>query len=156
MRRPHPGSIVRVSKTTTALGDRYNWPLGADELGEVTVADPHSKVLDYVEELTATPRAHLPLELRQDDDGLKLLHQGRPLVECYMTREGMAAGGYMAKALGAPLPPVGESVAVRVSTGVLFRAVSIASLDFGVEESFVLLERLLEEAEMQRGGSSDL
>ncbi len=120
------------------------------------MADPHSKVLDYAEELTSVPRAHLSLELRQDDDGLKLQHQGKPLVECYLTREGMAAGGYMAKALGAPLPRVGESVSVRVSTGVLFRAVSIASLDFGVEESFVLLERLLEEAEMQRGGSSDL
>ena len=117
------------------------------------MADAHSRVHDYAEELTSTPRAHLRLELRQDDDGLKLLHQDRPLVECYLTREGMAAGGYMAKALGAPLPPVGESVPVRVSTGVLFRAVSIASLDFGVEESFVLLERLLEEAEMQRGGA---
>ena len=116
------------------------------------MADTHSKVHDYAEELTSTPRAHLALELRQDDDGLKLLHRDRPLVECYLTREGMAAGGYMAKALGAPLPALGESVPVRVSTGVLFRAVSIASLDFSVEESFVLLERLLEEAEMQRGG----
>ena len=122
---------------------------------EAVVAELHSKVLDYAEELTAVPRAHLPLELRQDDDGLKLLHQGRPLVECYLTREGMAAGGYTAKALGARVPPVGESVAVRVSTGVLFRAISIASLDFSVEESYVLLDRLLEEAEMQRGGSSD-
>ena len=122
---------------------------------EATVEQVHSKIMDYAEELTATPRAHLPLELRQDDDGLKLLHRGRPLVECYLTREGMAAGGYMAKALGAPLPAVGESVAVRVSTGVLFRAVSIASLDFGVEESFVLLERLIEEAEMQRGGAGN-
>jgi hypothetical protein len=119
------------------------------------MAEPHSKVLDYADELTSVPRAHLSLELRQDDDGLKLLHQGRPLVECYLTREGMAAGGYMARSLGAPVPPVGESIAVRVSTGVLFRAVSIASLDFGVEESFVLLDRLLEEAEMQRGGSRD-
>jgi hypothetical protein len=122
---------------------------------EAVVAELHSKVLDYAEELTAVPRAHLPLELRQDDDGLKLLHQGRPLVECYLTREGMAAGGYTAKALGARVPPVGESVAMRVSTGVLFRAISIASLDFSVEESYVLLDRLLEEAEMQRGGSSD-
>ena len=40
----------------------------------------------------------------------------------------------------------------RVSTGVLFRAMSIASLDFKVQESFVLLDRLLEEAASQRGG----
>ena len=117
--------------------------------------EPHTKVLDYAEELQSVPRAHLSLELRQDDDGLKLLHDGLPLVECSLTREGMAGAGYMAKALGAGVPAVGESVRVRVSTGVLFRAVSIASLDFGVEESYVLLERLLEEAEMQRRGSSD-
>ena len=66
-----------------------------------------------------------------------------------------AFGRNLPQALGARVPPVGESVAVRVSTGVLFRAVSIASLDFGVEESYVLLDRLLEEAEMQRGASSD-
>ena len=102
------------------------------------------------------PRAHLALELSQDDSGLKLLHQGKPLVECYLTREGMAAAGYMAKALGVQIPPLGESVTARVSTGVLFRALSISSLDFNNEESFILLERWLEEAEIQRRGTSDL
>ena len=110
---------------------------------------------DYAEELTSVPSAHVALELRQDESGLKLLHRDRPLVECNLTREGMAAGAYMAKALGIKMPPLDESVSARVSTGVLFRAVSIATLDFGNEESFVLLERWLEEAEMQRGGSSD-
>ena len=62
----------------------------------------------------------------------------------------------MAKALGVAIPAAGKSVAARVSTGVLFRAVSIASLDLGIDESFVLLDRWLEEAEAQRGGSSDL
>ena len=113
-------------------------------------------VFDYAEELFSVPRAHVPLELRQDEDGLKLLHQDRPLVECHLTREGMAAAGYMAKALGVKVPPVGSSITARVSTGVLFRAVSIASLDLGNSESFVLLERWLEEAEQQRGGSSDM
>ena len=103
----------------------------------------------------SVPRAHLSLELRQDENGLALLHDGRTLVECQLTREGMAAAGYMAQALGARIPPLGESVKARVSTGVLFRAVSISSLDFGNEDSFLLLERWLEEAEMQRGGSRD-
>jgi len=96
------------------------------------------------------------LELKQGEGGLTLLYQGKTLVECFLTMEGMAAGGYMAKALGVDIPAAGESVAARVSTGVLFRAVSIASLDFSIDESFVLLERWMEEAEMQRGGSSDL
>ena len=118
--------------------------------------DSHVMVTDYADELTSRPRAHLVLELRQDEAGLKLLYQDRPLVECPLTREGMASAGYMAKALGARIPPVGQSTKARVSTGVLFRAISIASLDFSVEESFVLLDRWLEEAEAQRGGVSEL
>jgi hypothetical protein len=116
----------------------------------------HAKIHDYANELLDTPRAHLALELKQGEGGLTLLYQGKTLVECFLTMEGMAAGGYMAKALGVDLPAAGESVAARVSTGVLFRAVSIASLDLSIDESFVLLERWMDEAEMQRGGSSDL
>jgi len=119
------------------------------------MSEPHTIVTDYADELLATPRAHLALELLQDESGLKLLHQGRVLAECHLTREGMAAAGYMARALGAKVPPLGQSATARVSTGVLFRAVSIASLDLSVEESFTLLERWLEEADLQRAGSSD-
>ncbi|MBM3933023.1 MAG: hypothetical protein FJ319_01755 [SAR202 cluster bacterium] len=114
--------------------------------------DTNVKIHDYADELISTPRAHLALDLSQDEQGLKLSHDGKMLVECYITRDGMAAGGFMAKALGVKLPPLGKAVKARVSTGVLFRAVSIASLDFNVEESFELLERWLEEAELQRGG----
>lgn len=119
------------------------------------MSEPHTKVTDYAEELISVPRAHIAVELRQDDAGLKLLHQERPLVECRLTREGMAAAGYMAMALDVKIPALGKSVTARVSTGVLFRAVSISSLDFNIEESFKLLDRWLEEAESQRGGSSD-
>ena len=120
------------------------------------MSEPHTKIADYANELLDVPRAHLALELSQDEDGLKLRYGGTVLVECYLTNEGMAAGAYMAKALGVPVPALGESVTARVSTGVLFRAVGIASLDLGVDVSFVLLERWLQEAEMQRGGVSEL
>jgi hypothetical protein len=53
------------------------------------------------------------------------------------------------------LPALGETVTARVSTGVLFRAIGIVELDFGKEESFILLDRLLEEADDQRGASSE-
>jgi hypothetical protein len=46
-------------------------------------------------------------------------------------------------------------VETSVSTGVLWRAISISCLDFRKKESYVLLERLLEEARMQRGSGSD-
>ena len=119
------------------------------------MTESHTNVTEYANELISVPRAHLALELRQDESGLKLLYQDRPLVECSLSREGMAAAGYMAQALGAKVPPLGESVKARVSTGVLFRAISISTLDFNNRSSFVLLDRWLEEAEMQRGGSSD-
>ena len=112
-------------------------------------------VTTYADDLVAIPRAHLTLELRQDQAGLKLLHQGNLLVECYLTREGMIAATYFARAFGVGVPPIGESTSVRVSTGVLFRAISIASLDLSVKESFILIERLIGEADLQRKGSRD-
>ena len=115
----------------------------------------HAKLTEYAEQLISVPRAHLRLELRQDENGLVLTHGGNSVVECYLTSEGMLAAGFLAKALGVKIPPLGESVPVRVSTGVLYRAMGISSLDYGKEESYVLLDRLLEEAEMQRGASSD-
>ncbi len=114
----------------------------------------HSIVTEYADSLLETPRAHLRLELRQDDGGLSLLHEDRILVECHLTREGMIAGGFLAQALGVKVPALGETVNARVSTGVLFRALGICQLDFTEEASYVLLERLLEEAEMQRGARS--
>ena len=116
---------------------------------------PHTHVSDYADELIATPKAHVPLELRQDERGLQLLHQDRELVRCDLSQAGMLSGGFMAQALGVKLPPLGTSIAVRVSTGVLFRAVSISSLDFTNEDSFPLLDRWLQEAQLQRAGSSD-
>ena len=119
------------------------------------MAADHTQVFDYAEELIAAPKAHVPLELRQDEEGLQLLHQDRPLVRCSLSREGMLSAGFMAKALGARVPPLGTSVEVKVSTGVLFRAVSISSLDLANEDSLPLLERWLQEAQQQRTGSSD-
>ena len=119
------------------------------------MADTHTKVYDYAGELMSTPRAHLRLELSQDDNGLSLSFEDNRLAECYLTSEGMLAGGFLAKALGVALPALGESVTARVSTGVLFRAIGVVELDYEKEESLVLLDRLLEEAEVQRGGSSE-
>ena len=115
----------------------------------------HARVSQYAEELISVPRAHLRLELHQDENGLTLRHEGETLVECSLTREGMMAAGFMAEALGAKIPPIGQSVALRVSTGVLYRAIAIPGLDLSKEESYVILERLLDEAELQRAGSSD-
>lgn len=115
----------------------------------------HTTTMDYADDLMAIPRAHLALELMQDEGGLKLHHSGKSVAECYLTREGMMTATYLAQALGTKVPPL-ETVKVRVSTGVLFRAVSIVNLNYNNEMSYVLLERWLEEAEEQRGGVSEL
>ena len=114
----------------------------------------HGTISDYAQELISTPSAHVRMELSQDESGLSLTHNGQSLVLCRLTPEGMMAGGFMAKALGVNIPKLGESIPVRVSTGVLFRAISVADLDYTVPEASVLLERLLEEAELQRGARS--
>ena len=83
------------------------------------------------------------------------MNRGRALTRCYLSRSGMRSARFMAEALGVKVPPLGGSVDARVSTGVLWRAISISCLDFRKEESLVLLERLMAEAEMQRGSGSD-
>ena len=115
------------------------------------VDTPSVKVSSYADELVCIPRAHVRMEFSQDAQGILLSHEGNELIRCTITKEGMVASGFMAEAMGVDLPPIGESVQVRVSTGVLFRVISIAGLNYGIEESFLLLHRLLEEAQLQRG-----
>ena len=113
------------------------------------------RALEYADEIVSVPRAHVRVTLRQVEGGVTLLHRGRALTRCYINRSGMRAARFMAQALGVELPPLGGSVDATVSTGVLWRAVSISCLDFRKAESLPLLERLLEEANMQRGSGSD-
>lgn len=110
----------------------------------------HAKVTKFAEDLIETPRAHLALRLYQDSDGLKLSLDEDLLITCPLTKFGMIAGGFITKALGTSLPALGEEIPVRISTGVLFRVIAIAELNYSKDYSYILLERLLEEAEMQR------
>lgn len=117
------------------------------------MAISRARALDYADTVISTPRAHLTVTLRQGKGAVTLLLGRRALTKCYINRSGMRAAIYMAKALGVQVPPLGQSVEARVSTGVLWRAVSISCLNLRRKESYPLLERLLEEAEMQRGDS---
>jgi hypothetical protein len=114
---------------------------------------PDTDVFDYADELIEVPRSHLRVLVAQDPDGLLLTHDERPLVRFHLTRNGMGAAGFVAKALGVTVPALGEEIVARVSTGVLFRVLSIARLDLSNEASFPLLDRLLEEAAIQRGAT---
>ena len=110
----------------------------------------HTKVTKFAEDLIETPKAHLRLKLYQDSEGLKLAMDNDLLISCPLTKFGMIAGGFITQALGTSLPALSEEIPVRISTGVLFRVIAIAELNYAQDYSYVLLERLLEEAEMQR------
>ena len=115
------------------------------------MVEQNVEIYDYASELLDKPRAHLNLCLLQDETGLKITHNDKLLMIFKLTHDGMLAAGFAAKALGINIPPLGESNLARVSTGVLFRATSIAQLDYSNEASFQLLERWLNEADLQRG-----
>ena len=119
------------------------------------MAVSRKRALEYADHIVATPRAHVLVTLRHAKGGVTLLHQRRALTKCYITRPGMRAARFMAQALGVQVPAMGGSVQARISTGVLWRAISISCLDLRKPEAMPILERLLEEAEMQRGASSE-
>ena len=111
------------------------------------------QALLYADKLVSVPRAHVRLVLRQTKGGVTLLHKGRVVTKCYINRSGMRAATYMARALGVKIPSLGQAVETMVSTGVLWRAVTISDMDFRKEQSYPILDRLLSEAAMQRGES---
>ncbi len=104
----------------------------------------------YAERLLARPSRAVRVTLRRGKGGVTLLHEGRALTRCYATNTGRVAAELVAHALGVTLPDEGGSVDAVVSTGVLYRAISLSSLDLRVAGIEPLVERLLEEAEEQR------
>ena len=111
-------------------------------------------ISEYAEELINVPRAHVRMQLAQNKSGVSLIHESNILIHCPINKVGMMVAGLIAHSLGGTPPPLGETKDVRASTGVLFRVISIAGLDYNSEEAFVILDRLLEEAILQRGRMS--
>jgi hypothetical protein len=110
-----------------------------------------ARALAYAERVLAVPKPGLEVVLRQGKSGFVLLHGNRALTRCHLSRSGLQAAFFLARALGVPLPALGETVRTAVATGVLWRAISISCLRFGRPETALLLERLLQEAERLRG-----
>ena len=110
----------------------------------------------FAEQLLDKPSGSVAVELRHSRSGVSLLHNGRVLTKCYHSRIGRLAADFVALALGTPLPVEGKSEYTSVTTGVLFRAISISNLDIRIPEARVLIERLLSEASDQRRGSQEI
>jgi hypothetical protein len=113
------------------------------------------RALEYADKLISRPRSRVKVKLCQGKEGVTLLHDGRALTKCYINRSGIRAAAFVAQALGVKIPPLGSYVETQVSTGVLWRVISISCLDFRKKESYLLLGRLLEEAEMMRGAAEE-
>ena len=114
-----------------------------------------NKAWQYAEDLLSVPRRRVPVTLRHGKTGVVLLHKGRVLTRCYTSRVGRWGAQFLAQALGMDVPPPGQSLSTEVSTGVLFRAISIASLDLRRPVTHPILERMLEEAEFQRTSAGE-
>ncbi len=111
----------------------------------------------YAEQVLSRPARRVAVVLRRSKSGTTLLHQGRALTRCYDTGVGRATAALMAQMLGARLPGLGESVRVVASTGVLYRVISVSSLDPRSPEARMVIERLVEEAsDMAPGAEEDL
>ena len=115
------------------------------------MAISRKRAQEYADQLLEVPSVHLVVTLQRGKNGVTVLHRGRAVTKCHTSRVGMWTSAFMAQALGVELPPVGETVKARVSSGVLWRAVGISSLDLRNSEARTLLRRLLEDAEVQRG-----
>ena len=109
------------------------------------------KAWEYAEHILSIPQSRVKVRLRHGKTGLVLSHKGRVLTRCYESIVGKAGAHFMSQALGVEIPPKGDSVETLVSTGVLFRAIAIASLDLRKGETHAILARMLDEAESQRG-----
>ncbi len=85
-----------------------------------------------------------------------MLHGRHALTRCYDTGAGRLAAGIVAQALGVEIPRPGRAVKAAVSTGVLWRAISISSLDPRIPEARPLIERWLREAAEQRQTGAEI
>jgi len=115
------------------------------------MATSRKKGWQYAEGVLDIPKRSVPVTLRHGKLGVVLLHRGKVLTRCYQSQVGKWGAQFMARALGVEVPALGKSVATSVSTGVLFRAISISSLDLRKTSTHLILDRMLEEAEFQRG-----
>jgi hypothetical protein len=121
------------------------------------MAISRKKAQEYADQLLEVPLVHIVATLQRGKNWVSVLHRGRAVIKCHASKVGMWTVAFMAQALGVDIPPVGELVKARVSSGVLWMAVGISSLDLRKSEVRTLLRRLLEDAEMQRatGASMD-
>lgn len=106
------------------------------------------------QEALQRPRGAMEIILFHGKTGLTLKYEGKVIARTHASAVGKKLAPYVAEALGVPLPPRGQSAKATVSSGILFRVLSISSLDLRGEEAEMLLAYLLQEAAEMRGFQS--
>ena len=113
------------------------------------------KALEQGQRSIERPKGRMEITLYHGRGGLTLRYEGRVIARTHASRVGRLLAPFLAEALGVGLPQPGDTAKAVVSSGVMFRVLSISSLDLRVEEAALLLNYLLHEAEEMRGfGSS--
>jgi len=96
------------------------------------------------------PKGEMAVTLFHGRTGLTLRYLGKVIARVPASATGKQISPYVAAALGVTLPPVGSVATAIVSSGVMFRVFSIATLDLKNEEARILLDYLLSEAREMR------
>ena len=97
------------------------------------------------------PKGQMALTLYHGAGGLTVRYQGRVIARTTGSHKGKRVAPFVALALGARLPRRGRTAKATVSSGVVFRVLSICTLDPEVEAERMLLAYLLREADELRG-----
>ena len=112
------------------------------------------KAMERGQQAIERPKGQMQITLSHGKTGLTLRYQGKAVTRVHASEVGNRIAPYVAEALGVGLPPVGGTAKATVSSGVMYRVLSISSLDLRWPEADTLLRYLLEEAEAMRGYKS--
>ena len=129
------------------LGDAKGRQLG----GYNAMSISRKAALERGQQAIERPKGQMALTLYYGAGGLTVRYQGRVIARTTGSVQGSRVAPFVALALGARLPRRGQKTRVTVSSGVLFRVLSICTLDPEEEADRMLLAYLLREADELRG-----
>ena len=114
------------------------------------MAISRKRALERGQQAIERPKARMRITLFHGKGGVTLRYEGQVVARTHASGVGRMLAPYLARALGVSLPPVGGKTEAVISSGVLYRVLSISTLDLRQKEAGLLLEYLLREAEEMR------
>ena len=108
------------------------------------------RALERGQEAIELPKGQMAITLFHGKGGVTLRYQGRVVARTHGSGVGRRLAPFLAQALGVEMPPIGGKATAVVSSGILYRVLSMSTLDLRQEEARMLLDYLLSEAEEMR------